>query len=101
MARYEWRTVFLYGALFLVTVTTTLHRSEDPARDRRLLVTAWLGGATVMAGLGVWQFAAGTMTITAEGAAGARAVRVAQQPRALPGAHAGRDVGPGPLPAPG
>ncbi|MEZ4555223.1 MAG: hypothetical protein R3A10_02945 [Caldilineaceae bacterium] len=70
MARYEWRTVFLYGALFLVTVTTTLHRSEDPARDRRLLVTAWLGGATVMAGLGVWQFAAGTMTITAEGCSG-------------------------------
>ncbi|MCB9159116.1 MAG: O-antigen ligase family protein [Caldilineaceae bacterium] len=48
-------------------MTATLHRSDDPARDRRLLVTAWLGGATVMAALGVWQFAAGTMTITAEG----------------------------------
>lgn len=67
VALYEWRTVFLYGAVFLVTLTTALHRAADPDRDRRLLVAAWLAGATVMAAIGLWQFSAGVMTITAEG----------------------------------
>lgn len=67
VALHEWRTVFLYGAVFLMTLTTALHRAVDPEQDRRLLVAAWLTGATVMAAIGLWQFSAGAMTITAEG----------------------------------
>ena len=67
VAIYEWRTVFLAGGLFALLLVATLATSPQPSTDRRLILWAWLAGATVVSLVGLWQFAAGSMLINAEG----------------------------------
>ncbi len=67
LALREWRTVFLAAALFGVTLIGVLRYSTTPARDRNLLISAWLAGATLMAAIACWQFVSDSMLITAEG----------------------------------
>lgn len=77
VALREWRTVFLAGGLFALTLATTV-RGDGTGRSSRadrwpvgddlwLLVGAWLAGATVVAGAALWQYAASANLITAEG----------------------------------
>ena len=65
LALREWRTVFLAGGLFALLLRGAL--VDGRPGDRRLLVMAWLAGATVVAAAGLWHFAAGVMVIEAEG----------------------------------
>jgi O-antigen ligase len=74
LALREWRTVFLMPALFGVTLIGLLRYSTEPARDRNLLIAAWLAGATLMAIIACWQFVSDTMLITAEGVRRVRAL---------------------------
>ncbi|HXF62120.1 MAG TPA: O-antigen ligase family protein, partial [Caldilineaceae bacterium] len=65
LALREWRTVFLAGGLLALLLRGAL--ADGRPGDRRLLVMAWLAGATVVAAVGLWHFAAGVMLIEAEG----------------------------------
>jgi O-antigen ligase len=67
LALREWRTVFLAGAFFAVLLIGLLRHSDRPRADRRLIVGAWLMGATLMAAIGWWQYGSDSMLITAEG----------------------------------
>ncbi len=67
LALHEWRTVFLAGGIFALLLTLTLSTSRSPSTDRRLILWSWLAGATVVSLVGLWQFAAGSMLISAEG----------------------------------
>ena len=73
LALREWRTVFLTGGLFALLLVGSLRLSTQPAADQRLLLGAWLGGALVVAGVGLWQYATKDMVITAEGVQRVRA----------------------------
>ena len=63
----EWRTIFLNAGLFAFTLAGVLHIAKESNVDRWLIVGAWLMGGTVVAAVGLWQYGAGTMLITAEG----------------------------------
>jgi O-antigen ligase len=75
VALREWRVVFLAGGLFalILALTTQSYGRSLTASwwpiddDRWLLVGAWLAGATVVAGVALWQYRAGANLITAEG----------------------------------
>jgi len=67
VALREWRTVFLAAVLFALLLTWLRRQSADRARDRWLLIGAWLAGGTVVAVVALWQYASGQMVITAEG----------------------------------
>jgi O-antigen ligase len=59
----ELRTVFLESAVFYALIRLAVHSP----RARRRLVEGWLLGATLIAGVGLWQALAGRNLITAEG----------------------------------
>lgn len=61
----EWRTVFLAGGLFALLLHWVLGLGTQ--NDRHLLVAAWPAGATVVAVIGLAQFASGVSLIEAEG----------------------------------
>ncbi len=63
----EWRLVFLAGALFGLTLKGVLSTAHDPIADRQLILWGWLGGSLLVATIGLWQFAAGSMLVQAEG----------------------------------
>lgn len=65
VALREWRTVFLAAVLWAVTLDAC--RSELAPRVLRRLLLGWLAGATVMAIIGLTQFAGDFMVIEAEG----------------------------------
>lgn len=67
LALREWRTVFLAGGLFALLLVGSLRLSTQPAADQRLLLGAWLSGALLVAGVGLWQYATKDMVINAEG----------------------------------
>lgn len=67
LALREWRTIFLAAGIFGLLLHVVLHRSRRPGRDRALLLYAWLAGATLVALVALWQYASGSMLITAEG----------------------------------
>ncbi|MEZ4660911.1 MAG: O-antigen ligase family protein [Caldilineaceae bacterium] len=66
MALREWRTVFLAAGIFALLLQYVVG-SRTPSQDQRLLLYAWLAGAGLMALIALWQFASGSMLITAEG----------------------------------
>lgn len=67
-AVYEWRTVFLAGGLFWLLLHTGAPATGGGwTAAHRLILAGWLVGGTLMAGLALWQYAASTMLITAEG----------------------------------
>ncbi|MEZ4863368.1 MAG: O-antigen ligase family protein [Caldilineaceae bacterium] len=74
VALREWRTVFLNAGLFALLLTVTLRTSAKPAADQQLLLYAWLVGGTLVALVGIWQYASGVMLITAEGVHRVRAL---------------------------
>lgn len=59
----EWRTVFLAAALFALM----LNSSRSDTKAPWLLVLAWISGGTVVALIGLSQFATDAMLIEAEG----------------------------------
>lgn len=59
LALREWRTVFLAAFVFGLTLWALWRLSPDADRDRRILVGAWLGGATAAAAAGLWGYAGG------------------------------------------
>jgi len=68
LALREWRVVFLNALVFGGVLYLTLRLTPDPARDRRLLVTAWLAGSAVVALFGLWGYVAGNDLVSqAEG----------------------------------
>lgn len=77
IALREWRVVFLASGLFALILATTVRATNikgastaslwSIADDVGLLVSAWLAGATIVAGVALWQYAAGANLITAEG----------------------------------
>lgn len=73
LALREWRTVFLTGGLFALLLVGSLRLSTQPAADQRLLLAAWLSGALLVAGVGLWQYATKDMVISAEGVQRVRA----------------------------
>lgn len=63
VALREWRVVFLAAGIFaLVWRGTVLTR-----RDQWLVVGAWMAGGTLVALVGLWQYATGAAVINAEG----------------------------------
>ncbi|MCB0063887.1 MAG: O-antigen ligase family protein [Caldilineaceae bacterium] len=77
VALREWRTVFLYAALFAVTIQNILFApTVAPAQHktaRRLLIGCWLLGGTLVAAVGLWQYLGDVMLIEAEGVQRVRA----------------------------
>ena len=73
LALREWRTVFLTGGLFALLLIGTLRLSQQPSADQWLLLGAWLGGAVVVALMGLWQYASNEGLISAEGVQRVRA----------------------------
>lgn len=73
VALHEWRAVFLSAGLFAILLVDALNNARRPAADARLLVSAWLVGATAVSLVALWQFASGSMLITAEGVRRVRA----------------------------
>lgn len=69
----EWRTVFLNGGLFALLLVGTFRLSTRPVADQRLILGAWVTGATLVAAAGLWQYISGEMVITAEGVQRVRA----------------------------
>jgi O-antigen ligase len=68
LAFREWRTVFLAAFVFGLTLWGLWRLSPDADRDRRILVGAWLGGATAAAAAGLWGYIdGGSLVTTAEG----------------------------------
>jgi len=68
LALREWRVVFLNALAFGGVLALTLRLTPDPARDRDLLVTAWLAGGAVVALFGLWGYVAGNDLVSqAEG----------------------------------
>jgi O-antigen ligase len=68
VALREWRVVFLYAGLFLVGLRYVWLSAEGREKQvQLLLIGAWLAGGTLMALIGLWQFASGSMLIQAEG----------------------------------
>src|SRR5690606_37416122 len=65
VALREWRTVFLAALLWAVTLRAC--HSELAPRVLRRLLFGWLAGATIMALIGLLQFAGDFMVIEAEG----------------------------------
>jgi O-antigen ligase len=59
LALREWRTVFLAAFVFGLTLWGLWRLSPDRDRDRRILVGAWLGGATAAAAAGLWGYIGG------------------------------------------
>ncbi len=74
VALREWRTVFLSAGLFALILAVVFYESSALSRDRRLVVVAWLGGATVVSLIALWQFATGNGVIEAEGVRRVRAL---------------------------
>ncbi len=83
VAIHEWRTVFFAAGLFAVLLAASIgpnHIPDDPLKHTGpedhawLLIGAWLAGATLMALIGLWQYGAGVMLITAEGVHRVRAL---------------------------
>ncbi|MCB0093361.1 MAG: O-antigen ligase family protein, partial [Caldilineaceae bacterium] len=66
LALREWRTVFLAAGILGLLLQYTL-KNERRTRVQSLLLFAWLAGASLMALIALWQFASGSMLITAEG----------------------------------
>ncbi|NJN81056.1 MAG: hypothetical protein HC802_01375, partial [Caldilineaceae bacterium] len=62
----EWRVVFLSGGLFALLLYFGVQIRNRP-KDRDLLINAWLAGATVVALIGLGQYATGKMVVAAEG----------------------------------
>ncbi len=73
VALHEWRTIFLNAGLFAILLVDALANARRPTADARLLVTAWLAGATAVSLIALWQFVSGSMLITAEGVRRVRA----------------------------
>jgi O-antigen ligase len=73
VALHEWRTVFLSAGLFAILLVDALVNARRPAADVRLLASAWLAGAAAVSLVALWQFASGSMLITAEGVRRVRA----------------------------
>lgn len=73
LAFREWRTVFLTGGFFALLLINTLRLSTQPAADQRLLLGAWITGATLVALVGLWQYAGNEGLIMAEGVQRVRA----------------------------
>lgn len=73
LALREWRTVFLTGGLFALLLVGSLRLSSQPAADQRLLLGAWLAGASVVALAGLWQYSSNEGLISAEGVQRVRA----------------------------
>lgn len=71
VALREWRTIFLYAALFAVTLQLSLHSRHGLAvqrhRDRQFLIACWLLGGTLVAVVGIRQYVGDVMLIEAEG----------------------------------
>ncbi|MDQ3247910.1 MAG: O-antigen ligase family protein, partial [Chloroflexota bacterium] len=67
VALREWRVVFLNATLFALLLHWMAQRSDNRDADRWLLVSAWIAGGTVVALVGLWQYASGQMVIAAEG----------------------------------
>ena len=65
LAFREWRTVFLAALVFGLTLWGLWQLSPAPRRDRRILVGAWLGGATAAAAAGLWGYIGGGSVVTA------------------------------------
>ncbi|MEM7127158.1 MAG: O-antigen ligase family protein [Chloroflexota bacterium] len=75
VALREWRTVFLAGGLLLILLIGIESGSIQPkSQDRRILLLAWLAGGTIIALIGLWQYANNSMLITAEGVYRVRAL---------------------------
>lgn len=73
VALYEWRTVFLYAGLFAVLLWRSLYARNSRRGDLWLVVVAWTTGGVTIAAIGLVQYFAGTMLITAEGVSRIRA----------------------------
>jgi O-antigen ligase len=58
LALREWRVVFLNALIFAGVLILALRLSTTPEVDRRLLVTAWLAGATLISLFGLWGYVA-------------------------------------------
>ncbi len=67
LALREWRTVFLSGGLFAFLLLRTLHTSTQRVPDQHLIIGAWMVGALLVAGVGIWQAVSNEMVINAEG----------------------------------
>lgn len=66
VALREWRTIFVAGAGFALL----LHAGYSYNHSRRFVATligGWLGGATIISILAIWQYLSGEMIIQAEG----------------------------------
>lgn len=63
----EWRTVFLYAFLFAVILQAAVLQDADRQDQLQILIAAWVAGGTIMAIIGIWQYASGSMLIGAEG----------------------------------
>lgn len=73
LAFREWRTVFLSGGCFALLLLGTRRLSTQPATDQHLLLGAWITGATLVALVGLWQYASNEQLIMAEGVQRVRA----------------------------
>lgn len=67
VALYEWRTVFLSAGLFGFLLVISVRSPRSGRADLWLIVSAWLAGGTIVALIGLVQYASGTMVVTAEG----------------------------------
>ena len=65
LAFREWRTVFLAALVFGLALWGLWRLTPDPGRDGRILVGAWLGGATAAAVVGLWGYLGGGSVVTA------------------------------------
>jgi len=67
LALREWRTVFLNGGLFALLLLATLRLSTHPSTDQQWILGGWIAGATLVALVGIWQYASNEMVVSAEG----------------------------------
>jgi len=65
LALREWRTVFLNALIFALLLIALLRRSQQPARERWLLVAGWTAGASAVSLIGLWGFATGSGFVSA------------------------------------
>jgi O-antigen ligase len=68
LALREWRVLFLNALLFGVVLAAVLRAAPEHARERRLLVAAWLAGGAAVSLFGLWGYAVGNDLVSeAEG----------------------------------
>jgi len=67
VALREWRTVFLSAGLFAMLLAVTFRASASPRDDLWLIMASWVTGGAVAAAIGLAQYLAGAMLISAEG----------------------------------